>query len=56
MIFCVFFLQEESSHKLLLNEGDLVELLAQFPFTEMFSHILLVDTSGKYTIMRGVEV
>eukprot|EP00057_Strongylocentrotus_purpuratus_P029333 XP_011683807.1 PREDICTED: ectopic P granules protein 5 homolog [Strongylocentrotus purpuratus] len=37
---------EESSHKLLLNEGDLVELLAQFPFTEMFSHILLVDTSA----------
>ncbi|XP_071496292.1 ectopic P granules protein 5 homolog [Diadema antillarum] len=37
---------EESSHSLLLNEGDLVELLAQFPFTEMFSHILRVDSTA----------
>nr|XP_054750755.1 ectopic P granules protein 5 homolog [Lytechinus pictus] len=38
---------EESSHNLLLNEADLVELLAQFPFTDLFSHILSLDKSSK---------
>ncbi|XP_041457856.1 ectopic P granules protein 5 homolog isoform X2 [Lytechinus variegatus] len=45
---------EESSHNLLLNEADLVELLAQFPFTDLFSHILSLDksTDKEYNIEK----
>ncbi|XP_071943527.1 ectopic P granules protein 5 homolog isoform X2 [Antedon mediterranea] len=44
--------EDADSHWLLLNENDLVGLLAQFPFDKCFRHVLVMDNTDEYAIER----
>ena len=45
----LYICQDEDIDNTLLNENDLVAILQQFPFTQVFKHILHISDSGKST-------
>lgn len=48
-LFCHYF-QDERTADLPLNEGDLVALLTQFPFDELFKNVLVLPELGEYGV------
>ena len=50
IILYLYTCQDEDIDNTLLNENDLVAILQQFPFTQVFKHILHVSDSGKSTL------